>query len=73
MQKSNTRELVFGVQKLVSFLSQAITLEPGDVIATGTPAGTGAARVPPRWLRVISRAILSRCSRSIQSHPFASE
>jgi 2-keto-4-pentenoate hydratase/2-oxohepta-3-ene-1,7-dioic acid hydratase in catechol pathway len=35
---------------LISYISQVITLEPGDVIATGTPPGVGFARVPPRWL-----------------------
>jgi len=51
MQSSNTRNLVFGVPELVSFLCQAITLEPGDVIATGTPAGVGHNRQPPVYLK----------------------
>ena len=51
LQKSNTRELVFGVAQLVSILSGIMTLEPGDVISTGTPAGVGGARTPKRWLR----------------------
>jgi 2-keto-4-pentenoate hydratase/2-oxohepta-3-ene-1,7-dioic acid hydratase in catechol pathway len=46
MQDSNTAQLVFGVAELVSFCSQAFTLEPGDVIATGTPAGVGWYRDP---------------------------
>jgi 2-keto-4-pentenoate hydratase/2-oxohepta-3-ene-1,7-dioic acid hydratase in catechol pathway len=49
-QNSNTTEMIFGVAELVSFLSQTITLEPGDVIATGTPPGVGMAAHPPRWL-----------------------
>jgi 2-keto-4-pentenoate hydratase/2-oxohepta-3-ene-1,7-dioic acid hydratase in catechol pathway len=49
-QESSTAEMVFGVAELVSFVSQALTLWPGDVIATGTPAGVGMARNPPRWL-----------------------
>lgn len=40
-QKSNTSDLIFGVSKLVEFISQVMTLEPGDVIATGTPPGVG--------------------------------
>jgi 2-keto-4-pentenoate hydratase/2-oxohepta-3-ene-1,7-dioic acid hydratase in catechol pathway len=51
VQKSNTREMVFGVAELVSFLSQTMTLEPGDVIATGTPPGVGMARTPPWFLQ----------------------
>ena len=50
MQSSNTSELVFDVPALIAWISQGLTLEPGDVILTGTPAGVGAARTPPRWL-----------------------
>jgi 2-keto-4-pentenoate hydratase/2-oxohepta-3-ene-1,7-dioic acid hydratase in catechol pathway len=46
MQDASTSEMVFGVAALVSFCSQAFTLEPGDVIATGTPAGVGWFREP---------------------------
>jgi 2-keto-4-pentenoate hydratase/2-oxohepta-3-ene-1,7-dioic acid hydratase in catechol pathway len=42
--------MIFGIEELVSFISQAITLEPGDLIATGTPAGVGFLRQPPRYL-----------------------
>ncbi|HEX9425474.1 MAG TPA: fumarylacetoacetate hydrolase family protein, partial [Pyrinomonadaceae bacterium] len=51
MQDSNTDQLIFGVSELIEFISQTITLEPGDVIATGTPAGVGFARKPPVFLR----------------------
>ena len=51
MQDSNTDQLIFGVPALIKFLSQSITLEPGDVIATGTPAGVGFARTPPVFLK----------------------
>jgi 2-keto-4-pentenoate hydratase/2-oxohepta-3-ene-1,7-dioic acid hydratase in catechol pathway len=50
MQDSTTAQMVFGVAELVSFISQACTLEPGDLIATGTPPGVGFARKPPVWL-----------------------
>jgi 2-keto-4-pentenoate hydratase/2-oxohepta-3-ene-1,7-dioic acid hydratase in catechol pathway len=50
MQDSNTNQLIFGVPELIEFLSQTITLEPGDVIATGTPPGVGFARKPPVFL-----------------------
>lgn len=51
LQDSSTEQLVFGVDRLVSFLSETITLEPGDVIATGTPPGVGFARKPPIFLK----------------------
>ena len=51
LQQSNTRELVFGVPALIEYISSVVTLEPGDVVATGTPAGVGFARTPPRYLR----------------------
>jgi acylpyruvate hydrolase len=51
VQSARTKEMLFGVAQLVAFASHLMTLEPGDVILTGTPAGVGAARKPPRWLR----------------------
>ena len=51
MQDSNTNQLIFGVPKLIEFITESITLEPGDVIATGTPSGVGFARKPPVFLR----------------------
>lgn len=50
LQSSNTRELVFQVGFLVHYLSQTMTLEPGDIVATGTPGGVGVFRDPPRFL-----------------------
>jgi 2-keto-4-pentenoate hydratase/2-oxohepta-3-ene-1,7-dioic acid hydratase in catechol pathway len=51
MQKSNTRNLIFKVPALVSHISQVMTLEPGDVISTGTPGGVGFTRKPPVYLQ----------------------
>jgi 2-keto-4-pentenoate hydratase/2-oxohepta-3-ene-1,7-dioic acid hydratase in catechol pathway len=51
VQDSTTSNMIFGVAEIVSFVSQAITLEPDDLIITGTPAGVGAFRDPPVWLR----------------------
>jgi len=51
MQDSNTSNLVFGVPALIEFLSQTITLEPGDIVATGTPPGVGCFRKPPVFLK----------------------
>jgi len=51
MQDSSTEQLIFKVDELVAFLSETVTLEPGDVIATGTPPGVGFARTPPVFLK----------------------
>jgi 2-keto-4-pentenoate hydratase/2-oxohepta-3-ene-1,7-dioic acid hydratase in catechol pathway len=51
LQESTTANLIFGVDEIVSFASQTITFEPGDLILTGTPAGVGIFRDPPRLLR----------------------
>lgn len=51
MQDSTTAQLVFGVDELLSYLSEHVTLEPGDVISTGTPPGVGFARKPPVFLK----------------------
>jgi 2,4-didehydro-3-deoxy-L-rhamnonate hydrolase len=50
MQDSSTSQMIFDVQALVAHYARVLTLEPGDVIATGTPAGVGAGRRPPRFL-----------------------
>ncbi|HEY3966058.1 MAG TPA: fumarylacetoacetate hydrolase family protein [Planctomycetaceae bacterium] len=51
MQNSSTRELIFGVDELIAYISQLVALEPGDLIFTGTPPGVGAARKPPVFLK----------------------
>jgi acylpyruvate hydrolase len=50
-QSTNTDDFVFDVPKLVSFLSGLMTLEPGDVVLTGTPGGVGVAMDPPQFLK----------------------
>lgn len=52
VQSSNTKHLIFDVPAIIEYLSTAFTLEPGDVIFTGTPAGVGVARKPPRFLEI---------------------
>jgi 2-keto-4-pentenoate hydratase/2-oxohepta-3-ene-1,7-dioic acid hydratase in catechol pathway len=49
-QSASTREMIFPIDELIAFASRLMTLEPGDVILTGTPSGVGAAADPPRWL-----------------------
>jgi 2-keto-4-pentenoate hydratase/2-oxohepta-3-ene-1,7-dioic acid hydratase in catechol pathway len=51
MQSSNTKMMIFGVAYLIHYITQGITLEPGDVIATGTPEGVGVFRKPPVLLK----------------------
>lgn len=49
-QRSNTRHMLFKIPELIADISSAMTLEPGDIIATGTPEGVGAGRNPQEWL-----------------------
>jgi 2-keto-4-pentenoate hydratase/2-oxohepta-3-ene-1,7-dioic acid hydratase in catechol pathway len=49
-QESNTADMIWDVPTLIAFVSQSITLEPGDIVATGTPAGVGHFHDPPRYL-----------------------
>lgn len=51
MQDANTDDLIFPVRRLVAILSEIMTLEPGDVVVTGTPEGVGHARRPPVWMK----------------------
>ncbi len=51
LQDSNTRELIFKIPELIAFLSSVFTLEPGDIVSTGTPSGVGVARNPQRFLK----------------------
>jgi len=51
LQSSNTAQMIFGVAEIIEYVSRVLTLEPGDVVATGTPPGVGFARTPPRFLK----------------------
>jgi 5-carboxymethyl-2-hydroxymuconate isomerase len=51
MQDSTTANMVFGVAEIIEYITRTITLEPGDLIATGTPAGVGAFRQPAVWMK----------------------
>jgi 2-keto-4-pentenoate hydratase/2-oxohepta-3-ene-1,7-dioic acid hydratase in catechol pathway len=50
MQDGMTADMIWGVAELLEFISAAITLEPGDIVATGTPSGVGVFRDPPVFL-----------------------
>ncbi|HKR87366.1 MAG TPA: fumarylacetoacetate hydrolase family protein [Phenylobacterium sp.] len=71
-QKSNTSFMIFDVATLISDISQGITLEPGDIIATGTPEGVGAGRTPQEWLW--PGDVIEACVESIGTtrHPIVS-
>jgi 2-keto-4-pentenoate hydratase/2-oxohepta-3-ene-1,7-dioic acid hydratase in catechol pathway len=51
LQHSNTRELIFRIPDLITYISSITPLQPGDIISTGTPSEVGLGRTPHRWLR----------------------
>ena len=55
MQHASTAGMIFPVDVLIAYVSRFMTLEPGDVLATGTPSGVGAFRTPPVWLKAGDR------------------
>jgi 2-keto-4-pentenoate hydratase/2-oxohepta-3-ene-1,7-dioic acid hydratase in catechol pathway len=59
LQDSNTDKMIFGVRQLIAFISRGITLEPGDVISTGTPHGVGFARKPPIFLKAGDEVVVA--------------
>ncbi len=59
MQKSSTADLVHSIPALVAYLSKLMTLEPGDIVATGTPAGVGSRRDPEVWLKPGDEVVIS--------------
>jgi len=59
LQDSNTKELIFNIPALIEHITQVMTLEPGDIISTGTPPGVGFARKPPRYLRAGDDCVVS--------------
>jgi 2-keto-4-pentenoate hydratase/2-oxohepta-3-ene-1,7-dioic acid hydratase in catechol pathway len=59
LQRSNTRELIFRIPDLLVYLSSVFTLEPGDIVSTGTPSGVGFSHKPPRWLRAGDEVVLT--------------
>ncbi len=73
LQDSNTRELIFKIPELIEFLSQTMTLEPGDIVATGTPPGVGFARRPPVFLKAGDVAEVEIEGLGILRNPVAAE
>jgi 2-keto-4-pentenoate hydratase/2-oxohepta-3-ene-1,7-dioic acid hydratase in catechol pathway len=73
MQTGNTRTMIFGVAEIVSYVSQFMTLEPGDVITTGTPPGVGMGMKPPQFLNegdVIALGIEKLGTQTHTVHPW---
>lgn len=73
MQSSNTSKMVFGVDRLIEFISQYSTLEPGDVIATGTPSGVGHFRNPPVYLKAGDHVRVEIEGVGVQENPVIDE
>ncbi len=73
LQSSNTRELIFKLPDLVAFISSVVTLEPGDVVSTGTPAGVGFARKPPRYLQAGDEVVIKVASVGELRNPVVAE
>jgi len=73
MQDSSTRELIFGVDELIAHLSQLFTLQPGDLIFTGTPPGVGAARKPPVFIKAGDRMEVEIEGLGVLSNPVVDE
>jgi 2-keto-4-pentenoate hydratase/2-oxohepta-3-ene-1,7-dioic acid hydratase in catechol pathway len=59
MQEASTSDLIFSVAELISRLSNLMTLEPGDIVSTGTPSGVGSVRQPPVWLKSGDEIVIS--------------
>jgi 2-keto-4-pentenoate hydratase/2-oxohepta-3-ene-1,7-dioic acid hydratase in catechol pathway len=74
LQKSNTRELIFKLPQLLSYISTMMPLMPGDIISTGTPAGVGIGRTPQRWLKpgddvVVEIAGIGKLRNPVEAEP----
>jgi len=72
-QDSNTGDLIFGVARLVAILSEFMTLEPGDVVATGTPSGVAHAMKPPGWMKAGDRVEVEVEGIGILGNPIVAE
>ncbi len=73
MQNGNTARMIFSVARIVAYLSELMTLHPGDVIATGTPPGVGAGRKPPLFLKDGDEMVLKISGLGEQRSPVRAE
>jgi 2-keto-4-pentenoate hydratase/2-oxohepta-3-ene-1,7-dioic acid hydratase in catechol pathway len=72
MQDSNTKHMIFKIPEIVAYISRVVTLEPGDVISTGTPPGVGFARTPPRYLQPGERVRIEIANIGVLENPVMS-
>lgn len=73
MQDSNTNHMIFSVYRTIAILSEFMTLEPGDIIASGTPNGVGHARTPPVWMKAGDTVEVEVDGIGILRNPIAAE
>lgn len=73
VQQATTDQMIFPVPRLIAYVSTFITLQPGDVIVTGTPGGVGAKRVPPLWLQPGDTVEVEVSSVGVLSNPVVQE
>ncbi len=73
LQDSSTSQLIFSIPKLVADISEVMTLEPGDIVSTGTPPGVGAARTPQRFLRAGETCHIEIEKLGVLSNPIVAE
>ncbi|MGH2626146.1 MAG: fumarylacetoacetate hydrolase family protein [Anaerolineales bacterium] len=73
MQDSNTSDMIFPTAKIIALLSEFMTLEPGDLIATGTPSGVAHARKPPAWMKAGDRVEVELEGIGVLSNPIVDE
>ncbi|HYF17376.1 MAG TPA: fumarylacetoacetate hydrolase family protein [Ramlibacter sp.] len=73
MQDASTTDMIFGVAETIALLADVLTLEPGDVIVMGTPAGVGQARTPPVWMKAGDRFEVEIERIGVLSNPIVAE
>lgn len=73
MQAANTDDMIFNVAETIALLAEVLTLEPGDVIVMGTPAGVGQARTPPVWMKAGDTIDVEIEGVGLLSNPIAAE
>ena len=73
MQDANTSDMIFSVAETIALLADVLTLEPGDVIVMGTPAGVGQARTPPVWMKAGDTIVIDIEKGGALSNPITAE
>jgi acylpyruvate hydrolase len=73
MQESNTSDMIFSTARTIAILSEIMTLEPGDLIATGTPSGVAHARKPPAWMKAGDRVEVELEGIGVLANPVVDE